>query len=140
VGNPASSNPVARLTLLTSATSLGADGLSTATLTVLALDRWGSPVAGVPLDFSVEGGVLDGNLPRQAKTDADGVATVYYTAGRARGYGALVARAGRLSAGTGMLQLGEELEVAPLPRAGTTDARELAERFAATSATVRIAR
>lgn len=142
---PTSAGPVATLVVVPASSRLGADGLSTVALAVHALDAWGAPVAGAPIELAVEGGVLDGNLPAKATTDNDGVATVYYTAGRARGYGALVARTGRLSAGVGLLQLGQDatapkVEPPALPVAGSADAGALVEELRGTSATTRLTR
>jgi hypothetical protein len=130
VSNPASSNPVAQLTLATSATAVTADGLSSVTVTVVALDRWGTPVGNVPLELSVEGGSLDGSLPQTVRTNPDGVASLSYTAGRARGYGAIVAKTGSLASGAPLLQVPDGLVVPTLPRAGTPEALSRAEALA----------
>ncbi len=92
---PASTNPVRQVVVIPQRDRLPPDGLSSTAVTVLAVDEFGYPVAGVPVGLTVLLG--DGELPTKAKTDDAGMAQVQYTAGRSVGLVKLrVEAAGRI--------------------------------------------
>lgn len=89
---PASTNPVRQLVVLPQKDRLPPDGLSSTAVTVLAVDEFGYPVAGIPIGLTLLRG--DGKLPPKAQTDDAGMAQVQYTAGRAVGLVKLRVEAG----------------------------------------------
>jgi hypothetical protein len=78
-----SAMPAARLVVWPAASTLGANGTDTVTVTVLAVDAFGLPVPNVALKLGAPRG--DGSVPPTAKTDARGMARVAFTAGRTPG-------------------------------------------------------
>ena len=100
-------NPFRQLVLLPTVDRLPNDGLSSAMLTVVAVDEFGYPVANVPLTFELLSGA--GSLPPSATTNAAGLAQIYYTAGRAAGLANIKVTSGAHSAGAGILQAPAEV-------------------------------
>jgi hypothetical protein len=114
----ATRNDVRQLVALSTRQRLPPDGLSSSTITVLALDEFGYPVADVPLALSMIHG--DGQLPKKADTGPNGVAQFFYTAGRAPGLVNIFIQTGNRAGNIGLMQLPPA--AAPdliLPRSGT---------------------
>jgi hypothetical protein len=100
---PAAGNPVRDLTTVPTRTRLPPDGLSSSTLTIIALDEFGYPVADTELALELRTG--DGQLPKSAKTDATGIAQVAYTAGRTPGIVHIEVKGGGVTRAIGLVQL-----------------------------------
>lgn len=135
---PSLGNPLSRLVLVPSREVLPPDGLSSSMVTVAALDEYGYPVPDAEVSLRLLSG--DGSLPATARTNADGIAQVFYTAGRANGFVAIEASAGDRTAGVSLLQAPEGVAVPDLPVNGSAEAVELAKDVAGGVAAVRIDR
>ncbi len=115
---PASGNPLARVVAFPDQDRLPTKGNPTTGVTIVALDRYGYPVAGVPVSLRVlQGG---GAVPASVTTDANGMARVDYKAGDQPGVAALAVEAPGASTGVAVLlapgNIGEGLE---LPSSGS---------------------
>jgi len=132
-------NPMRNLVLLPTVERLPNDGLSSAMLTVVAVDEFGYPVAGVPVTLQMVTG--DGSLPSSVTTNDAGIAQVYYTAGRGAGLVNIQAMAMGHTAAIGILQAPSAVaaELA-MPRSGTPDSIALRDVWAAIVQVVRIER
>jgi hypothetical protein len=86
----ATSLPPARLLAWAPGAALPADGTTSTPLVVVAVDRFGQGVSGVPLDFRI--GTGGGWVTPSATTDASGVAVVDYRAGRSFGPAQILVR------------------------------------------------
>ena len=126
-----------RLLALTDRDSLPTDGLSSARITVLSLDGAGDPVADVPLEISVAAG--DGAAPAAIATDAAGLATFHYTAGRSPGLVLIRLTGPDVAGGVALLQFEGEAPAA-LPRSGSAADLALAEDWAGLDQRVEVAR
>jgi len=100
---PASTDPVSTLTVTSETQRVQPNGLSAVALTVVARDARGLPVRDLPLSLTVFRG--DGSLPATATTDAEGVADVFFTAGRTPGLIGLLVEGGGHTANLDLLQL-----------------------------------
>jgi hypothetical protein len=118
----ATGNPLRGVIVFSSKARLPNDGLSSSLITIVAVDEFGYPVPGVPVDLSVLGDL--GNLPDSVKTDSQGLAQVFYTAGRQAGVAHILAKAGSFSSGAAIFQA--PAETAPgmlLPMGGSAHNR-----------------
>ena len=118
----ATGNPLRGVVLFSSKARLPNDGLSSSLITIVAIDEFGYPVPGVEMDLSVLGNL--GNMPDSVTTDSQGLAQVFYTAGRSAGVAHIIAKAGDFASGTAIFQA--PASVAPgliLPTGGTTQHR-----------------
>ena len=97
----ASGNPLRQVIALPARDHLPNDGLSSSMITVITLDEFGYPVAGVPVKLRVATG--EGSLPPQATTNDAGIAQVHYTAGRTAGLVQLEVTAGDYTTATAIL-------------------------------------
>jgi hypothetical protein len=136
-GTPSANNPLDRLVLVTDRTRVAADGLSSVPVTVFALDAWGHPVANVTLDLSASG---DGAIPTSATTGADGVAQVYYSAGRTHGLVRFEARYGPYTAAAGVVQAPDEVVLPDWRIGGPADARAEIEALAGSDGALTVER
>lgn len=98
----ASTNPLARVLAFPSRDRLPNDGLSSSMITVLTLDEYGYPVANVPVSAQILVG--DGSIPKEAKSNASGLAQLHYTAGRTAALVQIAFRAGDHSGVATLLQ------------------------------------
>ena len=98
----ATGNPLRGVVLFSSKARLPNDGLSSSLVTIVAVDEFGYPVPGVEVDLSVRGDL--GSMPDTVTTDSQGLAQVFYTAGRSAGVAHIVAKAGDYSSGTAIFQ------------------------------------
>ncbi|MEC7240384.1 MAG: hypothetical protein VXW32_04045, partial [Myxococcota bacterium] len=98
----ATGNPLRGVVLFSSKARLPNDGLSSSLITIVAVDEFGYPVPGVEVDLSVRGDL--GSMPDTVTTDSQGLAQVFYTAGRSAGVAHIVAKAGDYSSGTAIFQ------------------------------------
>lgn len=98
----ATGNPLRGVIVFSSKARLPNDGLSSSLITIVAVDEFGYPVPGIPVDLSVLGDL--GNLPDSVKTDSQGLAQVFYTAGRQAGVAHILAKAGTFSSGAAIFQ------------------------------------
>jgi len=96
---------------------LPAAGISSAMLTLLALDEFGYPVPGVPVAVTVDVG--DGAIPAEVTTNTSGVAQVYYTAGRSPHVVRIRATARDRSAAVNLMQVPPEVPELDLPTSGS---------------------
>lgn len=138
VAAPATGNALARVLVVPSRERLPADGLSSTLLTIATLDEFGYPVPNVPVDVRVLSG--DGSLPSSATTNADGIARIYYTAGRKNGFVGIEARVGERNAGVSIVQAPPSLALPELPVAGAASVKALADEWAGAIAGLRVDR
>ncbi|MEC8422565.1 MAG: Ig-like domain-containing protein, partial [Myxococcota bacterium] len=133
----ASRNSPRQLVVLPTRQRLPPDGLSSTTLTVLAVDEYGYPVADV--DLTVQAIQGDGQVPAKATTGPDGVAQIVYTAGRASGVVNLSVAAGPIATNAGLLQLPPDAYRAlVLPQSGTAEQRALVDAWSRIITTRRV--
>ncbi len=139
VQSTATGNPMRSLVVLPTVERLPNDGLSSTMITVVAVDEFGYPVAGVPVDLKLVSG--DGSLPSSKTTNDAGIAQVYYTAGRGAGLVSVQASANGRTGAAAFMQVptatAAELE---LPRSGTDASLALRDAWAAIVQVLRIER
>ena len=107
-------------------------------LTLMTVDAYGYPVAGVPVRLFLEAG--DGSLPKDATSDEQGLIRVFYTAGRKPGLIRVRANAGQSSAVVAFLQGPPVVSSRILPRSGSPIERRLAEMWSKTVGRISISR
>ena len=95
-------NPVSGLVVLPSRDRLPPDGATKSLLNIVSVDKFGYPVAGVPVKLTVVSG--EGSVPGETTTDDSGIAQVAYTAGGAAGVVTLKVTAGDAVGGAALLQ------------------------------------
>jgi hypothetical protein len=135
----ASRNGPRQLVIVPTRQRLAPDGLSSTTLSVLAVDEYGYPVADV--DLAIQAIQGDGQVPTKATTGPDGIAQLSYTAGRQPGLVNLWIAAGPLATNVGLLQLPPEAaEGLALPASGTAEQQALVEAWSSIVTTARIER
>jgi len=136
---PASSNPVRDVVVLASRRRLPNDGLSSSMLTIIPVDEFGYPVAGVPVSIKVAKG--EGGIPDTAKTGDMGIAQVHYTAGRQAGVVNIQVEAGGHRSGLALLQLPFDVSPDLVPGgSGTQDHLDLLKAWSAIVTTIRVQR
>lgn len=138
VQTPSTGNPLRRVIVFPAREVVPNDGVSSAMLTVLSVDEFGYPVPNVAVQLRVEG--ADGSLPAQATTNANGIAQVFYTAGRTPDLARIVVTAGDHEGGTALLQVPSAVRPVDLPISGTAANRALDARWAAIVTALRIER
>jgi hypothetical protein len=138
VSAAATGNPLARVLLLPSTERLPGDGLSSAMITVATVDEFGYPVANQTVTLKVAQG--DGALPAQATTNAEGIAQLYYTAGRKNGLVSLSATVGDFTAGATLIQAPASVALPDLPVSGTKDVAGLVGEWQGSLAGIRLER
>jgi hypothetical protein len=131
-------NALAHVVMVPSREHLPPDGLSSTMLTVATLDEYGYPVPNTDVSVRLLSG--DGSIPGSVTTNADGVAKIYYTAGRKNGFVGIEATAGDRSAGVSLIQAPMELSLPDLPFAGPAAIRVLAEDWAGAMGAIRVER
>jgi hypothetical protein len=99
---PVSGNRLRHVIVLPSEERLPNDSRSQVALTILSVDEFGYAVPQVPVNLKLSG---DGQLIKQVTTDDRGVATVYYTAGKAAGLVTVRAQAGDVGGAAALLQV-----------------------------------
>lgn len=135
----ASRNSPRQLVVVPTRARLAPDGLSSTTLSVLAVDEYGYPVADVELAIQAIQG--DGQIPSTATTGPDGIAQLSYTAGRQPGLVNLWIAAGPLATNVGLLQLPPDAAAGVrLPASGTADQQALAAAWSRIVTTTRVER
>jgi len=113
----ATGNPLRGVVVFSSKHRLPNDGLSSSLITIVAVDEFGYPVPGIKVDLGVLGEI--GSLPDTVTTDSQGLAQVFYTAGRQAGIAHIVAKAGDFSTGAAIIQApADALSGLILPTAG----------------------
>ncbi|MFZ5480407.1 MAG: hypothetical protein ACOZNI_26830 [Myxococcota bacterium] len=138
ISAPSTGNGLAHVVLLPSRERVPPDGLSSAMFTVATLDEFGYPVPGVEVELKLVAG--DGSLPERVTTGPDGIAPVYYTAGRKTGFVGVDALAGDRAAGASMVQAPPEVTLPALPVAGSAATRALLDDWKGTIAELRVER
>lgn len=133
---PAAGNPVHQLVVVPSRTWLPNDAISSTMVTVVAVDVFGYPVAGVPVRFDLEMG--DGTVPKDVVTDENGLGQVFYTAGSETRIVRIRAVAGDASAAFGLVQGPRALAGVELPVSGSEQQRGLTEAWGRTLTTTRV--
>jgi len=136
-GTKPTGNPLDRVVLVDSG-GVPADGISSSMLTLMTVDSFGYPVAGVPVRLFLEAG--DGALPKEATSDESGMIRVYYTAGRKPGMIRIRANAGQSSAVVGFLQGPPILSERTLPRSGSPVEQRLSDIWSKTVGTISVPR
>lgn len=131
-------NPLARVLLLPARDRLPADGVTNALLTVATVDEFGYPVPNVQVALRLGQG--DGAVPASATTNANGLAQVYYTAGRKNGMITVEATAGDVAAATALVQAPETLALPTLPTSGAKAVAQLTQEWAGSLSAMRIER
>lgn len=109
-------NPLNRVLLVPTRARLPGDGLSSNMITVATVDEFGYPVPNVEVSLRLTAG--DGAVPATAKTGSDGMAQVYYTAGRNGSMVSVEGSSGDLMASTSFMQVPDALPVPRLPVSG----------------------
>ena len=104
--------------VISSRPRMPADNLSSAVITVLAVDAFGYPIPGVKVNLNVSG--AGGTLPDSVTTNNLGMKQVIFTAGGQTGLAVIQANSGGFSGGTAIF-LGESSLVPDLvlPQSGT---------------------
>ncbi len=126
VAAPITGNPLSRLLIVPSRTRLNNDGMSSTMVTIVSVDEYGYPVPNVAVAVKLTTG--DGTMPQQATTNGEGLAQVFYTAGRKPGLVTFEVSAGDLLAAAALAQVPEALALPTLPIAGSkADAGLVAE-------------
>ncbi len=138
VASAPTGNPLARVLVLPARERLAGDGASTAMLTVATVDEFGYPVPNQDVALRVVQG--DGTVPATAKTNADGIAQVFYTAGRKNGLVNVSASVGDHAASASLLQAPLNVNVPDLPVSGPKDVAALAGEWQGSLAGARIER
>lgn len=133
---PATGNPLHQLVVVPSRSWLNNDAISSAMITVVALDVYGYPVAGVPVKLFLEKG--DGSLPKEITTDEHGLGQVFYTAGEDVEVVRIRASAGEASAAIPLLQGPPVLQDIELPVSGSEAQRALRQAWANTLIAMRV--
>ena len=136
---PATGNPLSRLVVVADSERISSGGGATTGLTVVALDAYGYPVAGVPVSLAIlQGG---GILAPNATTDANGMARVQYTAGDGSGLSSIQASSGDKAAGVAILKapgaVGQGMD---LPAAGNDAQRSMTDAWDALITSARVDR
>ncbi len=117
VAAPITGNPLSRLLIVPSRTRTNNDGMSSTMVTIVSVDEYGYPVPNVPVAVKLTTG--DGTMPQQATTNGEGLAQVFYTAGRKAGLVTFEVSAGDLLAAAALAQVPEALALPTLPIAGS---------------------
>jgi hypothetical protein len=138
VSSAKTGNPLARVLLLPARERLPGDGLSSAMLTVATVDEFGYPVPNQEVSIKVIQG--DGLLPATATTNADGIAQIFYTAGRRNGVVSINATVGDLAASATLVQAPPTLVVPDLPVSGSKAVAALAGEWQGSLANLRLER
>lgn len=131
-------NPLARIVVVPARDALPPDGLSSGMLTVATLDEYGYPVPNVDVALRLVSG--DGSIPATVRTNAEGVAQVFYTAGRKNGFVRVEATADGHTAGAAMVQVPEGVAIPDLPIGGAKETVGVAADVAAGIAAIRVER
>lgn len=134
----ATGNPLSRVLLLPARSRLPGDGLSSTLITVATLDEFGYPVPNQEVMLKLSLG--DGTLPTTTKTNAEGLAQVYYTAGRKNGLVTVNATVGDLAAGTSLIQAPVGLALPTIPFSGSKLLAGLAGEWQGSLASARVER
>lgn len=137
VQTPATGNPLRQVVLLPVREWLPNDGISSAAVTIVTVDEFGYPVPNVPVTLALDG---DGQLPTTATTNANGLAQVFYTAGRAADLVRITATAGGHAAGAAVLQGPSGIATPDLPLSGSAANRDLARKWSGIVTALHIAR
>ncbi len=95
-----STNKVAGLSLFPMVNHVGSD--TEVRFDVISTDRFGAPVANVPVTLEVTAG--GGQAPASVKTDANGLAHFVYRSGTSGGVARVIARAGDVQGGGAVFQ------------------------------------
>jgi hypothetical protein len=138
IGAPATGNALAHIVVLPSRERLPPDGLSSTMLTVATLDEFGYPVPNVQVDLALLVG--DGALPTSTTTNAEGIARVYYTAGRANTFVGIEASAYQRAGGASLVQVAPSVTMPDLPLSASAPVQALMNEWAAAMTAVRIER
>jgi hypothetical protein len=138
VGTPASGNPLAQVLVVPALSRLLPDGLSSTQITIATVDEFGHPVPNIPVDLRLVTG--DGSIPPSVTTNANGVAQVYYTAGRKPGLVGLEAVYLDRVGGTSFYQAPAGISLPDLPIVASAPTAALIREIAASSSTIRVER
>ncbi len=109
-------NPLNRVLLVPARARLPGDGLSSNMITVATVDEFGYPVPNVEVSLRLTSG--DGAVPATTKTGSDGMAAIYYTAGRNASMVGIEASSGDMIAAAAFLQVPDAVVVPRLPVSG----------------------
>lgn len=131
-------NPLRRVAIFPTRERVPNDGISATMLTVITVDEFGYPAANVPVTFKIDRG--DGSLPATATTGPNGVAQVFYTAGRKPQLVEITALAGDHLATQTLLQVPMSFPALDLPDDGTDATRALAAAWSPTVTFLRVER
>ncbi|MDP2304491.1 MAG: invasin domain 3-containing protein [Pseudomonadota bacterium] len=138
VSSAKTGNPLARVLLLPARERLPGDGVSSAMVTVATVDEFGYPVPNQAVAIKLTQG--DGTIPATATTNEDGIAQVFYTAGRKNGVVSLTATVGDLAAATTLVQAPVTLVLPDLPVSASKQVAALAGEWQSSLASVRLER
>jgi len=121
IAPPSLGEHAATLVLDPLADRVAPDGTTVIAVRVGAMDAWGRPVSGVPINLRVDSG--DGAITPATTTGDDGSAIVGYRAGTLAGLVSLSATSGSLSTGSALLQAPAGVDGLALPYGGTSASR-----------------
>lgn len=132
-----SSMPAARIVAWPSSPTVAANGTDVVTVTVVTVDTFGIPVAGVDLKVGAPKG--DGAVPPSAKTDARGMARVSFTAGRTPGLASVRLEGAGLITEIPLFQVKDGAGVV-VPPSGNPADEQLVARWQGAAAELRLVR
>lgn len=138
VSSSSTGNPLYRVLLLPGRERIPNDGLSPVAFTVATVDEYGYPVPNVPVNLRLISG--DGSLPATATTGPDGVAQVYYTAGRKNLVVMAEASAGSRVAAASVFQVAPGVNLPAMPLSGQAPQLTLRSEWAGSLASARVER
>lgn len=131
-------NPLSKVLVLPSRSRLTNDGLSSSMVTVATVDEYGYPVPNIAVSLKMLAG--DGTLPATATTNAEGIAQLYYTAGRKSGHVAIEAAAGTSVGSASILQAPDGVALPAVPVSGPAAEVALIREWDKALAEIRIER
>ncbi|MCO4746451.1 MAG: Ig-like domain-containing protein [Proteobacteria bacterium] len=129
-----SGNGAAHILVIPGSEQLSNDGASKTSVTIVATDAEGHPVAGVPVGLQLEG--TDGSLPSSVTTGPNGFARVSYTAGRDIGIAHLIATAAGHTGAASVFQAPALISPVDLPEPVSGEAKAIRDAWAARMPTV----
>lgn len=138
VSSSATGNPLYRVLLIPNRDRVPNDGLSVVAFTVVTVDEYGYPVPNVPVNLRLVSG--DGSVPSTTTTGPDGVAQVYYTAGRKNTLVTAEATSGSRVAAASVFQVASGVTLPSIPLSGQAAPVTLRNEWAGSLASARIER
>jgi len=124
-----SKNPLRHVILVPEATQVRSDGVSEMPLRVITVDGYGYPVPNVDVTLSLRTG--GGSLPESVKTDANGLASVHYLAGREEFLVRIDAKSRTVKGATSFVQSPGAVNWQGVPIGGQENLQEIEQSWSA---------